>query len=390
MAGYLAVTDNLTLTPLGAAAVAKDFLLRSEYNPEPFPSYAGAGTKAHRWSAPFYNTAAPSVSKIRGGIIDALYAGADYHLVMVGDSKTEGSGVNGGDSFTYAYPATFRRILGAVEGILPAYNGGNVWDKRWTGYGFKKSDPDYSRMGIIPDPNATLPYWIQFASDFAHTGGTFWVHADVAATLTVTVDGGAGQTIAVAAGNGFQAVTPTVTGDTAHTYRIDTPDKVHITTFVPTYSGPRLKVSRLGRGGSTAEQWKPGYNADGTGLWDSMSKITANAATVGLGTNGAQLQADADALIAVYAAMVGLGIPVIGIAPGGLGGTGAARPISDYSLMYAATWSAADTYNLPIIDFQSIVGDWPTANTAGLMADNLHENRKGYAYEAAALRSLLA
>lgn len=57
--------------------------------------------------------------------------------------------------------------------------------------------------------------------------------------------------------------------------------------------------------------------------------------------------------------------------------------------MYAALWAAVDQHDLPLIDFQSIIGDWPTATADGLLADVVHESRAGYAYEAAALRTLL-
>lgn len=108
------------------------------------------------------------------------------------------------------------------------------------------------------------------------------------AALSVKVDGGAARTITVAAGNGFKAVAPTVAGDSAHTHQIDSTTGFHLTVFQPSYSGPKLKVTRLGRGGSAAVDWAPGMKADGTGLWDTLLLSNADAVVVGLGTNGTQ------------------------------------------------------------------------------------------------------
>lgn len=385
MAGYLAVTDDMALTPAGVGVIGKNFRSRTQG----LPSYAGTAARLHTWEAPFYNSNAHTVATLRGGIAAAQYAGDDYHLVMIGDSKTEGSGVGNAEADSFAYPAIVRRMLGGVEGVLPVYATGNVWDDRWATVGLKRSDPDYGLMGVIPDGSGG-PYQLTFTSDFAHTGGTFWVYASAGATVTVSVDGGAGQPIAVASGNGFHAVTPTVTGNTAHTYTLNTPNPVHIATFVPTYDGPRLKVSRMGRGGSKAVDWAPGFNTSGVGLWDAFQTVTADAVVCGIGTNGiAQGQGNVDAIGVVYSSLAALKIPVVVIAPGGLGGTGAPISMAEYGTMYAAQWAAADTYDFPLIDFENIVGDYPTANAAGLMGDNLHENRFGYAYEAAAVKALI-
>lgn len=392
MAGYLGVTDERTLTPAGVAVVGKDFVPRSEYAPAPLPTHAGTGARAHKWVAPFYNQESKTVSTLRGMIADALYAGADVHLVHIGDSKTNGSGVGEGEAYLYAYPSIFRRMLGAVEGAITAEASDLAWDKRWTTPAGLRGPYEFDQIGVVPYATGTGPYQVIFASDFAHAGGTFWIHATAAAAnVTVTVDGGTAQPFTVPAGNGFHPVTPTATGNTAHTYQIDSAtEPIHVTTFVPTYDGPRLKVTRLGRGGSTAEYWQPGHKTDGTGLWDSFQTTAPDAVVVGVGTNGTQGTVNAAEITTLYAAIAELNIPAMALTPGGLGGEGGEKPLSDYYPMYQATWDAADLHNIPLVDFQSIIGDWPTATAAGLMADNLHENRHGYAYEAAALRTLLA
>lgn len=385
MAGYLTVTDDMRLTPAGAKVVTDSLPNLAAM----VPGYAGTSTRARSWAAPFYNQESKAVSTIRGRIASALYAGADVHIVHIGDSKTNGSGPNTGKAYVDAYPSVFRRMLGAVEGVIPAFPGGNQWDDRWSATNLR-APYDAVQMGLVPFTGGTGPYTVTFNADFPHLGGTFWVNAPSGASIKVTVDGGAPQTITVPAGNGLNAVTPATTGTKAHSYRLETPNPIHLATFNPTYDGPRLKISRVGQGGSTAPQWVPGYKAEKNGLWDSLRTTTPDAVIVGIGTNSPQGQAEMDAIKTVYAAAVGLGVPVVAIAPGGLGGTGGLRPLADYYPMYQALWDAADRHDIPLIDFQSVIGDWPTANAAGLMGDTVHESRSGYAYEAAALAKLLA
>lgn len=387
---YLIVTDEGTLTVGGVAVVEKDFARRSEAAPAvAFPAYSGTGTRERSWVAPFYNQESKTTSTLRGLIAAGVYAEADVHVVHIGDSKTNGSGPNRGKAYLDAYPSVFRLMLGAVEGMIPAFSSGNQWDDRWTTVGLR-APYEAGMMGLVSINEDPGPYSVTLAPGFDHSGGTFWAWSATGATITVTVDGGAPQDITVPAGGGFHPVTPTVTGSSAHSYQLSwTSSQVHLTTFAPTYDGPRLKVSRVAWGGSTAAEWVPGYRPNATGLWDSFLTTDADAIVVGLGTNSAQGQANVDALTAVYAAAVGLNVPVLAIAPGGLGGEGGLSPLSHYYLMYDALWDLADLHDIPMIDFQSIIGDFPTATAAGLLADVVHESRGGYAYEAAALKAVL-
>lgn len=389
MAGYIAVTDNMALSPQGIIVLGKEFPRRSEAAPAPiFPAYAGTATKARTWVAPFYNQESKAASTIRGLIASGLYADKDVHIVHIGDSKTNGSGPNRGKAYLDAYPSVFRRMLGAVEGAIRAEPSASQWDDRWTAVGMR-GPYDAKSIGLVPFTSGSGPYTATFTSDFTHAGGTFWVNSTAGATLTVTVDGGAGQDFIVPAGGGLNPVTPTVTGNTAHTYQITSPSEYNLAVFAPTYDGPRLKITRLGQGGSTAGEWLPGHKADGTGLWDTLLKVGAGAVVVGVGTNGVQGAGNAADVGAVYAAAVGLGVPVVAIAPGGLGGTGGLAPLESYYPMYTALWAAADLHDIPLVDFQHIIGDFPSSTAAGLLADAVHESRTGYAYEAAALRTLL-
>lgn len=381
MAGYLIVTDDMALTPAGSGVVAKDFPRRSEVVILPAPSYAGSN-RQRPWSAPVYNRASSAVARIMGLIAASTYAGQDVNLVCLGDSKTEGTGSDAGSRPVQSWPGVLQRMLGAVEGFVAANTAAN--DSRWNVTGMSRSS-DITRNGILRDGGATNTT-VNYAPGFAHTGGTFWVHCAAGGTVAVAVDGGAAQPITVAAGNGYKAVTPTVTGDSAHTYVITSSDDIRIYGHTPTYSGPRLKVSNFGRSGSTAAGWQPGLYPDGTGLWDAfrVAAPAPSAVLCEIGTNSPTTSAAP--IASLWAAIVALNVPGVVIAPGGLGSV----TFTDYAPVYQAAFDAADLYDLPLIDFQSVISDYTTANARGLMADTLHENKRGYAYEAAALASLLA
>lgn len=394
MTGYLVVTDERTLTPAGKDVVSKEFLPRDEYTPgsgssgAPFPTYSGTAPKEKTWIAPFYNQESKTLSTFRGMIADATYSGVDRHIVCIGDSKTNGSGPNVGKAYMDGYPSVLRRMLGAVDGVITAEPGGAQWDDRWTSSGMR-APYVLTEIGVVPINGNPGPFQIGFAPGFNHTGGTFWVNAQPGAVLTVTVDGGTPEDLTVPAGNGFHAVTPTVTGDSAHTYEITSATGFHLTVFEPTYATPQLKVTRMGRGGSSADDWAPGKQADGTGNWDTLLLANADAILIGHGTNGTQGAINVAALEVLYASAIALGVHVMAIAPGGLGGTGGLQPIANYIPMYEKLWSLADLHDIPLVDFQHIIGDWPTATENGLIADVVHETRAGYAYEAGALRTLL-
>jgi lysophospholipase L1-like esterase len=41
-------------------------------------------------------------------------------------------------------------------------------------------------------------------------------------------------------------------------------------------------------------------------------------------------------------------------------------------------YNLADTYNIPVVDFNAVYQTWAIANAAGLMYDSLHDNETGY------------
>jgi len=388
MTSFLAVTDEGTLTARGEAVVAQKFLPRSEYTPgeggggETLPSYA-AGERAHTWLAPVYNGGAPSVARIAGQVNAARHADADCHLVAVGDSKTEGYEAGWGLRYLRGWVGVLRKTLSAVEGAVPARP--TASDNRWTLTNMGEGNS--AQIGILP--TASGAWSVTFAFDTVHTGGSFWAHCAAGGTVSVTVDGGAAQNLTIPAGNGFHEITPTVTGDATHTYTLTSSDTVHLALFVPTYTGSPVKVTNLGRGGARADYWQAGYSATQTGLWDVLQIVDATALLVQLGTNqrGNSGSNNATDLHALWSQLDGLNLSSVMIAPGGLRLTGGSK--GDYPPMYAALWDIADDYNLPLLDLQSVIGDYATADAAGLMFDDPHENAIGYAYGAAAIRKLI-
>jgi len=98
-----------------------------------------------------------------------------------------------------------------------------------------------------------------------------------------------------------------------------------------------------------------------------------------LGTNS-----DTTANLQTVAANVkALNIPLILLAPGGLGND------STYNPRRAQVFDVADALDLPLIDLTHIIGAYDTANAAGLMGDTIHENGRGYALEASAIARVM-
>lgn len=391
MPGLLSVTDDGLLSEPTRKAIDATFLPRDEYDPgssggtgsgvEALPSHF-AGVRKHSWVSPVYNPGAPGVALIRGGIAAVEHAGVGYEIVMLGDSKLEGYNAGGsGVRWRYGWAGQLRAMLGGVEGTVLAYPGGI--DARWSSTMIQGNT---NVPGLVKDgtnvPSTT------FTFDTPHTGGTFWVRSVAGGNVTVKVDGGTTQTFTVAAGNGFKAVTPTVTGTGTHTYVIAGDPIDHLYGFRPTYSGAKLRITNLGRSGATAAGWLPGVSATQSGHWDGLLAATTPDAIVGaLGTNqpGNDGPANAANLTSFWAAVVGLSKPTIIVTPGGLDLNGA----ESFTEQYRAQLVAADTHNLMLTDFASVIGTGAEAQARGLMADSTHENRRGFTYEAATVLAVL-
>lgn len=388
MTGFLNITDDGLLSFGTERAIAQVFPRRSEIpggggsGGEPLPAhFVGAGA-AHQWTSPVYNHGAPSLALIRGMIAAVIQAAIGVEIVMLGDSKLEGYNTGGsGVRWRYGWAGILRAMLGGVEGTILAFPTGI--DSRWSS---NMVQGNTNVPGLLKDgattPTATLVF------DTPHTGGAFWVRSVAGGDVTVTVDGGAAQTFTVPAGNGYKPITPTVTGTGTHTYVVSGAALDHLYGFRPTYAGAKLKITNLGRSGATALGWLPGASATQTGHWDGLLAATSPDAIVGaLGTNqpGDDGPANAANLTLFWDAVAALGKPAIITTPGGLDLTGG----ESWFEQYRAQMNSADAHNFPLLDHASVIGTGADAQARGLMADTVHENRKGFAFEAAAMWALI-
>lgn len=371
MAGYVAVTDARELTPDGVSVIAKHFELRG--GSTPVPAYAGA--RSGFWLAPVYNPGASGIARIRGIIMDARYAGADRELVFMGDSKTWGNGADSGKLPEQSYPGVLRRALGAVEGFLTAVPTGE--DSRWVSTNMARNSTDIDGLVTVTPGTAsatTLTY------DVPHTGGAMFIHCAAGGSVSITVDGGTAQTFTVPAGGGFHEITPTVTGDTAHVYVVTSDARIAVRGFRPVYSTPRLKITTIARPSATVATWLPGATP-GVGLWDSFRTVAPNPDAI-----FCQLGANASSVVegfpALWDAIAGVTNQAVVISPGGLGNATSPE-------MYLTVWDQADRLGLALIDLRATIGENAEATARGLMHDTVHENKRGYAWEAAAILAWL-
>lgn len=382
MPGYLAVSDEQTLTPAGRIVVGKDFLPRSEAAAQSAPPPAAAGARSGVWISPVYNPGAPALARIRGGIMAGRWAAADYEILCLGDSKTAGTGAAAGQRPPQSWPGVLARALGAVEGFISASL--TAEDERWTASNMGRGGGDMN--GLVTTTAGTASA-VSLSYSEPHAGGFFLLQSSTATTVSVRVDGGAAQTLTLPAGPGFQRITPAVQGDSAHRYEISGSGVLRLLGFRPAYSAPRLKITNAARPGSTAAGWVPGYLPN-IGLWDSyrVAVPAPDAILCQLGTNA---PADVAPFAPLWTAIKALTEQALIITPGGIGGASPVDPPSVFGPMYSAAWDQADRLGLPLVDFGSVIGNHDAAQSLGLKADALHENRTGYAYEAAALQHLL-
>lgn len=378
------ITETGGLRERGRAAIARDFPLRSEIpgggaGGDPLPDYV-SGVHPHTWVAPVYNPGSAALSLIRGAVFAGLTGVATREIAVIGDST--GEGFDSGPAATIwrtGWVGQAAAALGAVPGYIVA-----IPNSRWSGTMVQT---------LIRDPgltNATGQAADEtLAFEVPHTGGAFLVHCAAGGTLTVTVDGGAPQTIAVPAGDGFREITPNVTGAaSAHTYRVQSSATIRVHGFRPTYAKPCLKFSNFSRGGMNADAWMPGDRPSGLGHWDGMlDAITPDIVVCALGINQPNDDGPTGAanLTALWAQIAALDVPSLVITPGGLDLTGT----EDWFSQYEAQFDAADLYDFPLLDFASVIGTGQDAQARGLMADATHPNRLGFAYEAASVVRLL-
>lgn len=374
---FIEVMPDGTLGERAIAAIAKYFTKVGAGAPR--PAYAPAGLTA-TYDRALFNGESPNLLTAREKIARARAGLADCNVVLIGDSLTEGAGVQPFAGML-SYPAQMRRILGAVEGFIPATSA--AWDDRWTVVGMSVPS-DRSRIGLIPTtPGDSGVKSAQVVTSDPHTAATFQVRAPAGATVTLTVDG-ATSTVTLTAQAGWQPVAATGLANTTHTLKVSSTADIEVLGVTLIYPTPRLKITRAARSGSSAVDWRPGAVYSN---WSSIITGTATTPDVIVTNLGTNTPADLTSLTTVYANLASRGVPVVAIVPGGLGGN---QPHSVYEPAFAAIYQAAQTHDMPLIDLEQTIGDYSTASAALLMFDTIHPNRRGEALNARRIVGVLA
>jgi hypothetical protein len=334
------------------------------------PAYAGVRAKTWDRFTKVFNGESDHIRRIRNGINGARFKNKPYRLVFLGDSKTAGAGIVApGRSDLNSIPAQVMDALGATDGFIYAGNAYAGWTSI-TGFDLAAQYDKHYRVNTSGvSGSITLP------TIRAFTGYTLYAQSDAGATISATVDGGAPQTLTIPAGAGWQAVAVTGLGNTTHTIVFTTTGGVKLLGVDLKHSDNLFTVTNAGRSGSSAVDWTLNGAYD---LFNTATGVIApDAVIVNIGTNtGSSVDAD---ITTVINKCNTLGIPVVVAAFGGIASSTA------YDNKRLALYGAADTNDLPLIDYTAVIGNYDVANAAGLMNDTLHENQRGYTLEASAL-----
>ena len=337
------------------------------------PTYSG--TTLHSWdpSLALYNGESPTMRTIRNLVAKGRAGQQSVRLTCSGDSKTLGAGIGpyppAIDSRNGSYPGQLRNLLAASEGAIFGCIESNQWSNN-TGWVWStatnRNDLNSATDGSLSTISLILPACTGFS---VVLGGP-----NASGSVDISVDGGT-ATSYVSGNNTW--VTRTVTGlsDAAHTLRFTTTTAVTISQVRPIYPTNRLTISNAGRSSSTPNDWTA---AVWVNLWIATYEYLAirpDIAIINLGTNGE------GGLLEAISSVHNLGIPILLVAPAGL---------TNRNALYQATYSIANTLNLPLLDFRQVVGDYNRANALGLMGDIVHENLGGYAKEAWAVARALS
>lgn len=338
------------------------------------PDYVTAPVTA-TFQRPYFNPESGGLLDLRESIRRARAGEIDFEIVTPGDSKTRRDPAN------IEWPEQLRRMLGGVDGFVLADTGGT--DGRWTASGMTEMTHAFVGLEGAASGAATAT----FTSTAAFTGLTAFAQGSQAGSFRVLVDG------VLAAEVPFTPSTPgwlsaDVSGldDTPHVVRIesDTAAGFRVAGIKLAYPGPRLKISNIARKGSYAAHWAPGGER-----WETLiaGPTTTPGAVIGaLGTNQ---PTNLDALSTFYNAVAGLNVPSVVISPGGLY-TEAGRDKAVVEPMMNRLYQLAQQHDFGLVDFHQIIGTTTDATAHGLMADEIHENTRGLALEAAKVKALLA
>lgn len=344
------------------------------------PTYAGARVRTWDPSLHLYNGESPTLRSLRLGVAAARAGKSTYRVACLGDSKTFGSSLPAGQSMAVdSYPAQVMNLLGGTPGLIV----GNVGDTRWGSIaGFTNAA---STSQNYFNGSAAVAKSVTLTTDKPHTGFRLHGFIGVGGSVTVTIDGGAAQTWTIPTGGRWQQYVVTGLANTTHTIKVDAAAATNFSFMGAelTYDTPVLTVTNAGRSSSTAANWLP---QDWSTLWASVMNgpgITVpSAVLLNIGTNTGT--STLDDITTVATNVVNLGIPLMLCAFGGIAIN------TTYNPKRVRLYDIADSLDVPLLDFTDVIGDYATANAAGLMADTVHENGRGYALEATAVVRALA
>jgi lysophospholipase L1-like esterase len=358
----------------GASFTQANWHLSPTVTRPPVAFYAGTRVKTWQPARGVYNGESPVLRQFRTKVATALRAGTGLRIAAFGDSKTFGSGLGTGiQTFADSYPAQLADLLGGFPGLITA-NGG---DYQWSAItGFVVADSNRNDL-TTPAGGGSVTLWPLRA----FTSLRLYGYISAGGTVSITVDGGAPITWTIAGGSPWRTYDLTGLSNARHVIVISTT----VTGFALRgasyiYTGTPIIVDNHGRQGAIASTWLP---SAWIGIYEGVTSgnigPVADVAIMNLGTNS-----DTTANLQTVAANVkALNIPLILLAPGGLGND------STYNPRRAQVFDVADALDLPLIDLTHIIGAYDTANAAGLMGDTIHENGRGYALEASAIARVM-
>ena len=361
------------------------------------PSYAGVRTAPFNASLSLYNGSVSSLERIRAKLLPAIAGTGKSTLLALGHSELAGSHATIG---TNDVVVDLRKLFAAAgflvgTGIVHMVNTtGQVIDSRysavaagWAAAGSGVAAPFYQCT--------TSGAAFTFTSDVAGTVVYIATYGNSAA-FTATIDGGTAQAVTLSGTAVAEVHTFTGLANTTHKVVITS------TTTGSTYaigvgvgSPTSLDVENAGLGGSVASDWAPGGSfitayptAKASGTNAAIVELDANEALTGVavGTYKTNMQTILNDLVTTRA------IPTLlvlspSMVPGG--GGYAAVSQATWDSFCSAQYDLADQYSLPLLDLTHRYGSWAAANTAGLMADQVHPNGAGYASNAVALARVL-
>lgn len=386
--GYVEWTPDAGPAGLTVEDVVASPALRAAYVAARLPSYAGTRTNPFDAQRSIYNLTPSSAHSLRARLRGAVTG--RVRIAMMGHSMVGGSFATNGST---DMPTQLRQRLAALgystgTGICYIdHNNGQGRDPRYTAL-----DPAWvgtaNRLSFPFFQCSASGKAATFVSDLAGTAVDVAI-IGTSSPLSVSIDGGAAQTITPNGTGTLQVASFTGLANSAHTVVVTT------TSAAPAYLvgvGVRgtvgVEVSNLGIGSTKASDWIPTVGGVGSAGFNNFGIST------GLSPHMAFVQLDAnDALNNVSAAtfktnmqaiLGGLrtkGIPFALIAspsmvPGGSGYNAVSQP--QWEALLVVLYDLADQYDVPLADMTHRFVDWPTSNADGLMADRVHPGPAGY------------